>query len=60
GWGVSAGVSLGYKFFLSDRFRLDVNMGLGYAHLQYDTYGLGGEWNYKKYRKSIKDPRAWI
>ena len=44
GWGISAGLSLGYKFYLSKRFRLDLNLGLGYAHLQYDKYQLGGEW----------------
>lgn len=58
GWGVSGGVSLGYKFYLSKRFRLDVNMGLGYAHLQYNTYLLGGEW--AGYPLSIKDTKAWI
>lgn len=58
GWGVSSGVSLGYKFYLSKRFRLDVNLGLGYAHLQYNTYLLGGEW--AEYPLSIKDTKAWI
>ena len=27
GWGISAGLSLGYKFYLSKRFRLDLNLG---------------------------------
>lgn len=58
GWGVSAGVSFGYKFFLSKRLRLDVNAGLGYAHLQYDTYRLGGENAYAA--TSLKDTRAWV
>lgn len=58
GWGVSGGVTLGYKFYLSKRFRLDLNMGLGYAHLQYNTYLLGGEW--AEYPLSIKDTKAWI
>lgn len=58
GWGVSGGVSLGYKFYLSKRFRLDLNLGLGYAHLQYDTYLLGGEW--AEYPLSIKDTKTWI
>lgn len=58
GWGVSGGMSLGYKFYLSKRFRLDANMGLGYAHLQYNTYLLGGEW--AEYPLSIKDTKAWI
>ena len=44
GWGVSGGVSVGYKLFLSTRFRLDINLGVGYAYLQYDKHQLGGEW----------------
>lgn len=58
GWGVSSGVSLGYKFYLSKRLRMDVNMGLGYAHIQYDKYLLGGEWAGSPL--SIKDTKAWI
>lgn len=58
GWGVSGGISLGYKFYLSRRFRLDVNLGLGYAHLQYNTYRLGGEW--ADYPLSVKDTKMWI
>ena len=58
GWGISAGLSLGYKFYLSQRFRLDLNLGLGYAHLQYDKYQLGGEW--ADYTLELKDTRAWF
>lgn len=58
GWGMSSGISLGYKFYLSQRLRLDVNLGLGYAHLQYDTYELGGEW--AEYPLSKKDTKMWI
>ena len=58
GWGISAGLSLGYKFYLSKRFRLDLNLGLGYAHLQYDKYQLGGEW--AGYPLELKDTRAWF
>ena len=58
GWGISGGVSVGYKFFLSTRFRLDLNVGLGYAHLQYNTYQLGGMW--AEYPMSIKDTKEWI
>ena len=58
GWGISAGLSLGYKFYLSKRFRLDQNLGLGYAHLQYDKYQLGGEW--ADYPLELKDTRAWF
>lgn len=55
GWGVSAGVSAGYKFYISDRFRMDINLGLGYAHLQYDKYHLGGEYaEYPLERKKTK------
>ncbi len=58
GWGVSAGVSVGYKFYLSRRLRLDLNMGIGYAHLQYDKFILGGEW--AEYPIAIKDTQYWI
>ena len=58
GWGISAGLSLGYKFYLSKRFRLDLNLGLGYAHLQYDKYQLAGEW--PDYPLELKDTRAWF
>lgn len=58
GWAVSAGASLGYKFYLSRRLRLDLNMGVGYAHLQYHTYRLGGE--YANSPLSKKDTKWWI
>ena len=58
GWGMSAGISTGYKFYLSRRFRLDANIGLGFAHLQYNTYRLGGEW--AEYPMSKKDTKYWI
>lgn len=43
GWGISAGLTGGYKFYLSSRFRIDANIGIGYANMQYDKYQLGGE-----------------
>ncbi len=58
GWGMSTGVSLGYKFYLSPRLRLDINLGLGYAHLQADKYMLGGEW--AEYPIERKNTIAWI
>lgn len=58
GWGLSTGLSLGYKFYISPRFRLDVNLGVGYAHLQYNKYFLGGEWS--DYPLEKKATRAWI
>lgn len=58
GWGMSGGVSLGYKLYLAKRLRLDFNLGLGYAHLQYDKYLLGGEW--AEYPVSKKDTKMWI
>ena len=58
GWGLSAGISLGYKFYLSKHFRLDLNLGIGYAHLQFDKYLLGGEWN--GYALELKNTRAWF
>lgn len=58
GWGVSAGISTGYKFYLSSRFRLELNLGLGYAHLQYDKYELGGE--YVHYPLERKKTKAYV
>ncbi len=59
GWGISGGVSLGYKFYISKRLRLDVNLGLGYAHLQHDEYRLGGEFSeYPEF--GVKNTVAWV
>ena len=58
GWGLSAGVNVGYKLYLSRRFRLDFNMGIGYAHLQHDIYRLGKE--YSEYPYKLKDTKSWI
>lgn len=43
GWGVSGGISAGYKLAFNSRWGLDFNLGIGYAHMQYDKYLLGGE-----------------
>ena len=45
GWGLSTGLVVGYKFYISNRFRLDVNIGAGYVHLQHAIYQLGGEYS---------------
>lgn len=58
GWGLSGGVSTGYKFFVSDRLRLDVNIGIGVAHLQYDKFLLGGE--NADYPLARKETMMWI
>lgn len=58
GWGVSGGVTAGYKFAFGTRWALDLNIGLGYAHLQYDKYPLGGE--YIQYPIELKKTREWI
>jgi hypothetical protein len=58
GWGVSGGVSLGYKIAFGTRIALDINLGLGYAHLQYDKYPLGGE--YAEYPIELKDTKKWV
>ncbi|MDR2890427.1 MAG: DUF3575 domain-containing protein [Alistipes sp.] len=44
GWGISGGASIGYKFYLSRRFRLDLNVGIGLAHLQHDIHTLGADY----------------
>jgi hypothetical protein len=58
GWGVSGGITTGYKIYLSPRFKLDINVGIGYAHLQYNKYKLGGE--YAHYPIERKATKAWI
>ncbi len=58
GWGVSTGVSAGYKLYLSGRFRLDFNIGVGYAHLQYDKYELGGE--FADYPLDVKKTKSYV
>lgn len=40
GWGVSAGVSGGWKHRFSSHWQMDINLGVGYAHLQYHKYRL--------------------
>ncbi|WP_165020265.1 DUF3575 domain-containing protein [Dysgonomonas sp. ZJ279] len=57
GWGLSSGITTGYKFYISSRFRLDVNLGLGYAHMQYDKYQLGGE--YAEYPLEKKKTKSY-
>ena len=38
GYGYGAGFSYGYNFFLSKRWSLEANIGIGYARLHYDKY----------------------
>lgn len=58
GWAMSGGITTGYKFAFNNRWGLDLNIGLGYAHLQYDKYNLGGEYvNFPLERKKTK---SWI
>lgn len=57
GWGVSSGLSVGYKFYLTNRIKLDLNLGLGYAFMQYEKYQLGGQWVDYPMRK---DTSHWI
>lgn len=58
GWGLSTGVIVGYKFYLSERFRLEANINLGYAHMQYDKYKLGGM--YSHYPEEKKKTKSYI
>lgn len=58
GWGVSAGLSTGYRFAFNSRWGLDLNIGLGYAHMQYDKYYLGGE--YANYPLKRKNTKSWV
>lgn len=58
GWGMSTGVTAGYKFYLSSRFRIDANIGIGYAHMQYDKYRLGGE--FANFPDELKKTKSYI
>lgn len=44
GWGVSAGLVIGYKFYLSPRLRFDIFLGGGFVHMQHAIYQLGGDY----------------
>lgn len=44
GWGMSGGITTGYKHSFNSRWGLDLNLGFGYVYLQYDTYLVGGEY----------------
>ncbi len=58
GWGVSAGISTGYKFAFNPRWGLELNIGIGYAHIQYSKYYLGGE--YADFPLERKKTKVWI
>lgn len=58
GRGLSGGISTGYKFAFNSRWGLDLNIGIGYAHLQYDKYYLGGE--YVNYPLELRKVKNWI
>lgn len=47
GWGVSAGVSAGWKYQFNAHWQMDINIGIGYAHLQYHKYKLGGAYKHR-------------
>ena len=38
GWAVGAGVAYGYAFILGRHWNLELELGVGYAYLQYDKY----------------------
>lgn len=38
GYGYGGGISYGYQFYLSKRWSLEANIGVGYARLNYDKY----------------------
>lgn len=58
GWGVSSGISTGYKISFNSRWALDLNIGLGYAHMQYNKYLLGGE--YANSPLERKKTKSWV
>lgn len=58
GWGLSTGVSTGYKFYLSSRFRMDLNIGVGYTQIEYDKYQLGGD--YADFKLESKKTKCFV
>lgn len=54
GWGMSGGITTGYKFSFNSRWGLDLNLGFGYVHLQYDKYPIGGEYSSIEYAVDLK------
>ena len=58
GWGISGGITFGYKFAFNSRLGLDLNLGVGYVHFQYDKYKLGGE--YANFPLEVKKTKQWI
>lgn len=47
GWGVSGGVSGGWKYKFNDRWQMDINLGVGYVHMRYHKYKLGGAYRHR-------------
>lgn len=46
GWGVSGGVAGGWKYQFNKRWQMDINMGVGYVHMRYHKYKLGGAYRH--------------
>jgi hypothetical protein len=38
GFGYGGGISYGYQFYLSQRWNLEANLGVGYVRMEYDKY----------------------
>ena len=58
GWGCSAGLSGGWKYKFNRHWQMDINLGIGYAHIQYNKYKLGGM--YRHYPLKRKQTRGWV
>ena len=41
GWLTGVGLSYGYHWILSDRWAVEATLGVGYAYVNYDSYGIG-------------------
>ena len=51
----SAGLTAGYQLFLSRRFSIDINIGLGYTRSDYDSFTLTDGVRVYKHRDKTKD-----
>lgn len=42
GWGAGAGIAYGYAFILGKHWNLELELGVGYAYLNYDIFSCSG------------------
>lgn len=53
----NAGLTVGYQLYLSRCFSIDFNLGLGYTHFEYDTFGITD--GIRVYKEREKTKNLW-